>query len=992
MPVMLPQLQLFGPPALWVAGQRHSLPASAPTWLLAALGLAGDWLSREQLQLLFWPDAPAADAQRQLRVTLHRSRQLLQAVGAEDALVAERTRLRLALGCDVAQFHQALARGDWAAVCQLHQQPLLGGQTLRGFAELDDWLARQRESLQAAWRAAALREAAALEAAGQAGPAVALLQQQLQHDLLAEDAVQALLRLAAQAGERVAALALFERFKLRAAEELGLPPLPATLALADALRRELPVPPPAAPAAAGAGPRLPPVLQQLPLLGRAEELAWLQRAGGGLRVLAGEPGLGKTRLLAEALPGATWVRGRESLRQAPLLALSQALASHRATLTACVASPRDRLALARLWPELADGTHLPPVEPGSHELRDALVRVLLAWPQPLVLDDLQWLDDASLQVVAQALAQGARGWAASLRPAEWPVAQRAWLDSLEVEGRAERLDLPAWPDTAIAALTTRLAGRPVPGFTRWLALRCGGNPFFVLETVSSLSDEGRLAGPDGQPSALENWPDEAAPAVPPRVAQVLRRRLAHLSDAAQRVLGIAAVAGDAHALDTLAELAGLSPWATAEALAQAQDAGLMAGRQFAHDLVRQMLLVHTPEPLRAVLHAGVARRLAAVLPPHVLAEHWWAAAQWAPWLEASLAAAMQDGDLGLSDIAVQRLQDTLQRLDKLQAMPNRPGDLEPARVHLALAKIERQREAMDAVERHAQAALSALPGPATRQGALMELFEVAILRGQLSPARQCLEEARALNPDLPTLAMDEAKLAHAEGDAEGVVRHAGRFLAWLRTQPPSVDLAVALTSQACGYDLLGQGERSLALQREALAVARRLKARHAEVEVLNNLVCTLGELGRDDEAVALALPALADGDGFSTFYLRNNVVSSLLALGRLDEAELHCRAVLAVGNPNTNCAAAAKLLTIAARRHAPPAEQAAAADAVLAAIAGTDVYVAQVIGIVALLEHGDDTRARAARAWLRESDIYPSLQQRLMAALAARGWALTCPA
>ena len=78
-----PTLQLFGSPAIAVGSQRHDLPASAPTWLLASLGLAGDWMTREQLQRLFWPDASAADAQLQLRVTLHRSRQLLRTVWAK---------------------------------------------------------------------------------------------------------------------------------------------------------------------------------------------------------------------------------------------------------------------------------------------------------------------------------------------------------------------------------------------------------------------------------------------------------------------------------------------------------------------------------------------------------------------------------------------------------------------------------------------------------------------------------------------------------------------------------------------------------------------------------------------------------------------------------------------------------------------------------------------------------------------------------------------
>jgi DNA-binding SARP family transcriptional activator len=114
---------------------------------------------------------------------------------------------------------------------------LLDGAGIKGFAELDDWLMQERAALVTAWRNAALRQAALLETRGDAAGAAALLQAQLQFDLLAEDAVQALLRVAGAAGERSTALATFERFAERSEAELGLPPLPETQALALALRQ-----------------------------------------------------------------------------------------------------------------------------------------------------------------------------------------------------------------------------------------------------------------------------------------------------------------------------------------------------------------------------------------------------------------------------------------------------------------------------------------------------------------------------------------------------------------------------------------------------------------------------------------------------------------------------------------------------------------------------------------------------------------------------------
>jgi DNA-binding SARP family transcriptional activator len=236
-------VRLLDTPHVLVGGRRHNLPHSAPALLLACLAMHGDWLPRERLMALFWPDAPDTAAQHHLRVTLHRSKLWLQGVGLGAHLHTERSRLRLQLLCDVPQMRAALGRADWATAVALHRAPLLAGASLKGFAAVDEWLALERDALVTAWRNAALRQAPLLEAKGDAVGAATLLQQQLAHDLLAEDVVQALLRVAAAAGQRSTALDTFERFAQRLQAELGLQPLADTVALAAALRRA-PTPPP----------------------------------------------------------------------------------------------------------------------------------------------------------------------------------------------------------------------------------------------------------------------------------------------------------------------------------------------------------------------------------------------------------------------------------------------------------------------------------------------------------------------------------------------------------------------------------------------------------------------------------------------------------------------------------------------------------------------------------------------------------------------------
>ena len=600
---------------------------------------------------------------------------------------------------------------------------------------------------------------------------MALLRQQLQHDLLAEDVVQALLRLAAAAGERTSALALFEQFRLRAAGALGLAPMPATLALAEVLRQEQRLPP--APAAAAASSAPPPVLQHPPLIGRSAELARIQQRRAALTVVQGEPGVGKSRLLQVACPQALWLRGREGFRLAPLHALALALRERLDTVRSLPLSHRQRLELARLLPDLVPDELPPPSDADEPGLVAAAAALLRHWPEPLVLDDLQWLDDATCEALSGALADGAGGWLAALRPNEANDATYAWLDGLEANGCVERLPLAALGAPAVAALARHIAGRDVPRFAAWLWQRTGGNPYFAIESLAALFDEGRLDPSRGDwADTLAAWPEEAPPAVLPRVAGVVRRRLACLSEATQRVLSIAAVAGDAAALPALAELAGLSAHATAQALAEAHAAGLLAEQQFAHDLVPQ---THAGTDPGAAAGRAACRRGA---PPG--------------WLRCRRTPGPSTGGPRVTPRRRWTPRWPLPRTTCITACTARPSGccrlrssalplhrkgLDVARLHVLMAHSLIKRRVLDAAQAHAHAALAAMPLPPIRLQALMACFRVALTRGRLGEAEAALTQARAIDPKLPTRWQDAAKLAPSWGDACACAETVGRRLA-----------------------------------------------------------------------------------------------------------------------------------------------------------------------------------------------------------------------
>lgn len=994
---MPPRLNLFGSPHLSRsadAAGRLDLPATAPSWLLAVLALADGWMARPALALLFWPDASTSEAQQKLRVTLHRSRQWLSTAGLGDALQAERQRVRLVLDSDVGAFRRAMDGGDWATALTLQPGPLLAGHALRGFAALDEWLADRREALRAQWRHAARARADVLERDGDVAAACALLRRQLDDDLLAEDALQALLRMAPAAGERSAALAAFERFRVRAGSELGLPPMPRTLALAQALRHagEAPSPARSEPAAPVANlPAWPEVLSRPPLLAREAPLSALTAAlsGGALSlvIVEGEAGIGKTRLVDAALGASPALRieAGEPLQPAPLQALADALSGHVDAVRTLLPEPAWRRALARVMPALAHGGGAGGSEDGPAP-QAALAALLSRWPGPLFVDDLQWLDEDSLAALAAALPSrtpGGLACVATLRPADAGHALRRWLAALESEGRLLRLALAPLPVTALERLASAAAGHALPRFAQGLARLSGGNPFLALECLRALHDEGRLPTADDAGDAVD--PRDAAVtaaevplgAVSPRVAAAVRRRLLRLDEATARVLRVAALAGDAQAADALAELSCLSDWAVAEGLAQAQAAGLLDGRRFAHDLVRQVLVDDTPEPVRALLHAGIARRLADRLPPHAVAAHWWAAGDAAAALQAALSAADHDAQRGLLDAAERLLAETAVRLGEAP-----PLALDAARLDVARAYVARQRGEMDAAATHAARALAALPMPATRQAALVECFEVELARGRLADAARWLAQARDIDPDRPTLWLDEAKLAHAQGDVRGCAELTGRYVRWLRRQPPGTDLAGALTSQGVALDIAGEHAAASPLHEEAMAIARRIGATAVALEAAGNLVFCLGEQGRDADAARVGLQAMARAGELFNAPLASNTAYSLLALGRLAEAEPWYRRVMGSSNASAACAASGKLLEIAARRGVPEPALAAAVDAVFDALARTEMWTVQAGALVAVLVHGRPADAERVRPWLRDEPLYPGLQQRLDEALA----------
>ena len=581
------RVRLFGGLALEFGGTALDPPASRRAReLLAWLALHPGRHARAAVAARFWPEVLDASARASLRTTLHELRRALGDAG--DCLVAGREAIALdGVWVDAREVDALLGEGradEALALCD--------GELLAGLE--DDWVLAARDDFREriAARLGALADAA--EADGDRTAAVRWSRAQVALDPLSEERARALIRRLAAAGDRAAALAIYERLRERLRADLRIAPSAQTRALADEVRATGPT----ASARAGAG--TPAIVQRAatgPLVGRDEPLAHLvaalDRARRGERHLVlinGEPGIGKTRLMAELCArahagGATVCFGRcfEEMI-APYQPFVEALGD---------AWPHDE----PLTAEDAAGARWRLFESVDAALRTGA-------PTVLALDDLHWADKGSLLLLAHVVRTtrpSALLVVGTYRESELsrthPLA--ATLADLRREGFCERISLNGLGAVEVAELVRGWLGSDA--LAARLHEETAGNPFFLEEVVLHLRETGGDAG------------------IPESVRDVLGRRLSRLSDGANRALQAAAVVGrdfDVALLERLDALSGIDALEAVEEAAAAQlvrEDDARAGRYgFAHPLVRETVYDELSLTRRVRLHRAVADTLEAL--------------------------------------------------------------------------------------------------------------------------------------------------------------------------------------------------------------------------------------------------------------------------------------------------------------------------------------------------------------------------------------------
>jgi DNA-binding NarL/FixJ family response regulator len=366
-------------------------------------------------------------------------------------------------------------------------------------------------------------------------------------------------------------------------------------------------------------------------VGRVEELGWLEqvldqldRGRGGAIEVVGEPGIGKSALLAE-LSELAVVRGHlvlagsasELERDVPFAVFADALDEYVAGLEPALLhelADDVRRELGSVFPSLAHDDGAPATL--QHEryrahraVRDLLDLLARATPLVLVLDDLHWADAASVELLGALLHRPPAGQlliAMALRPRQLGGRLAAALGRAGRAGTVVRAELGALTDGEVRAF---LGDGVAHAEAAALFDESGGNPFYLdqlararvrVRTPGTVVDESRLTDIG----------------VPSSVAAALAEELAGLPEDARRVLEGAAVAGDPFDPELAAAAAAVSDAVALEALDELLRLDLVRPTdvprrfRFRHPLVRRAVYESTPGGWRLGGHERSSAALA----------------------------------------------------------------------------------------------------------------------------------------------------------------------------------------------------------------------------------------------------------------------------------------------------------------------------------------------------------------------------------------------
>ncbi len=959
-------IALLGPPHVERDGRPISMDTRKAVALLSYLAVTGERQPRDSLAALLYPDYDQSHARAALRRTLSALKsgigdQWLEVDRESVALAGNPS-----LWCDVHQFHRELAacrnhsHQGLAGICPvcvenleravaLYRGDFLAGFSLRDSLNFDDWQFFQAESLRHEVASALECLAGGLGGLGQFEPAIAHARHWLALDPLHEPAHRALMLLYAWAGQHAAALRQYRECIRVLEQELGVPPLAETTALYEAiLHHQEPKPParmprerlglPAAEAALSRLPvsqppdRKPGPRHQLPLMGRNREWQALAQAhaaaspAGHILLLQGELGIGKTRLAEDflhlataqgaAILAARCYEGQAHLAYGPFLDALRTLLRQPELMSRLDSVPPHWLAeAARLLPELSElRRDLPPAptwdSPGAParflEGIGRCITALLAGPVPgiVFLDDLQWIDEASLDLLAylvRRLEDHPLFLLGTCHPQASPTTKRIQHLMAEAHraGNGTTKALGRLTADQVAQLVALSALQPAampPDVSHRLYQLSEGLPLFLVEYLMALAAD---------------HPDHETWEIPGTVRDLLQARLARIGETSRQILAAGAVIGRSFDYDLLHAASGRSEEETMAALEEllgldlVRDTAGAGNRQqpsydFSHQQLRELIYEDTSQVRRRILHRRIAEALA------LRARSPQDRGTLAGLIAYHYAAAGCDHEAA----SAYRLAGNRARvlLAHAQALSHYRAALalgypQPAELHEAIGDLETLTANYQAAVQSYETA-AALAPPQALAALEHKLGRVKLRRGDWEAAEAHFQAAldmadRAGTPGLAAgIYTDWALTAHRSGQSELADSLAGQAVSHARASEDPLALAEAHNVMG----ILARHRHDLASAadhlRQSLALARQAGHTGAEAAALNNLALVHGQQQELEPAIryvesALAI-ASAEGDRHREAALHNNLADLFQRGGRKEEAMQHLKQAVAI--------------------------------------------------------------------------------------------------
>lgn len=634
------KLYFLGPPRVELAGRPIHMDTRKAVAMLANLALTEQIQTRDSLAAFLWPEFDDRRAKAALRRTLST---LKSAVDGQGLIITRET-----IGLqenkywsDTAQFEQHIQAQEWDEAAALYNDEFMAGFSLRDTVTFDDWQLVQREALQRDFLAALEALSYQLQDQGDFTQAIDTTHTWLTLDPLREEAHRQLMLLFAQSGQRNRALSQFRDCVRVLDEELGVPPLPETTALYEAIRDNQ--------ITAQIQPRidhlknlLPPQDANIvsvrhdapPFIGRLLELDQIGKLyhqtspDGRFLVIEGEAGIGKTRLaedFIESLAGrgavilaARCYEGEHNLAYASLIQIMRSgLRQPGPDKKLKNLSSFALTEAGRLLPELLEGMDLPvPNEkldtPGAqnrfYEGVGKVLQVLLSGllPGVLWLDDAHWLDTASLELL-QFLIRRWSGrpylillcWRTESLPAAHPLYHL--LADLRRASTALHLQLTRFSHVEVQELMKAVIPDHAPALPQKLFSETEGLPYFVVEYLNALQEQNLPGG------LKASWD------LPRTVRDLLIGRLSQVGEQERQVLQTAAAIGHAFAYELLLFASGRSADEIVSSLDLLVERGLLvenaAHYDFSHAKMRQLAYEEMGLARRRLLHRRVAESL-----------------------------------------------------------------------------------------------------------------------------------------------------------------------------------------------------------------------------------------------------------------------------------------------------------------------------------------------------------------------------------------------